>query len=70
MQTEIRADAAWRKSSYSGGGSSGGDCVEVARTSDEGRAVRDSKNASGPVLAFGPTPWRAFLTGLKAEPHG
>lgn len=33
----------WRKSSYSGGGGSGGqDCVEVARLS-EGIGIRDSK---------------------------
>lgn len=35
----------WRKSSYSGG--NGGDCVELAHT---GTGVRDSKNATGPVL--------------------
>jgi hypothetical protein len=35
----------WRKSSFSG--SNGGDCVEVA---SHLRALRDSKNPSGPVL--------------------
>jgi hypothetical protein len=37
----------WRKSSYSG--SNGGDCVEIAVLSDDGRAVRDSKDPGGPV---------------------
>ena len=55
------------KSSYS---DRQGDCVEVARTSDKGGAVRDSKNIPGPVLAFGHAPWHAFLTDLKAEPLG
>lgn len=36
----------WRKSSFSGG--NGGECVEVADTLD---ALRDSKNADGPVLS-------------------
>ncbi|MFE4330663.1 DUF397 domain-containing protein [Streptomyces sp. NPDC056831] len=51
---------AWRASSYSGGGSSGGDCVEVA-TLPTGAAVRDSKNPSGPALRFGDGTWAAFL---------
>ncbi|MEW2630891.1 DUF397 domain-containing protein [Streptomyces sp. NPDC048389] len=57
----------FRKSSYS---DQQGDCVEVARTFDQGRAVRDSKNTTGPVLAFGLAPWRAFLSGLAAEARG
>jgi hypothetical protein len=51
----------WRKSSYSNGGSA---CVEVA-SSGESAAVRDSKAADGPALAF-PTPqWRRFLGTLS-----
>lgn len=38
-------EVAWRKSSFSS--SNGGDCVEVAPGL---RALRDSKNPSGPVL--------------------
>ena len=53
----------WWKSSYSG--SNGGDCVEIAALSDRGRAVRDSKDPGGPVLAFGPDEWRAFTTAIK-----
>jgi hypothetical protein len=48
----------WRKSSYSAAGN--GDCVEVA-VQPEQVAVRDSKNATGPTLAFSPTTWRTFL---------
>ncbi|MGW0772798.1 DUF397 domain-containing protein [Streptomyces sp. NPDC002835] len=47
MQAAIWANATWRKSSYSGGGSSGGDCVEVAGLTGRA-AVRDSKNAPAP----------------------
>jgi hypothetical protein len=49
----------WRKSSYSG--SSGtGSCVEVA-FADSAVGVRDSKNKSGPALAFSTTAWRRFV---------
>lgn len=41
------------------------DCVEVARTADGGRAVRDSKNPES-VQFYTPTEWAAFLTGVKA----
>ena len=49
-------EAAWRKSSRSGSGSN---CVEVAFT--PGPAVRDSKNPSGPTLAFPVSAWSTFL---------
>ena len=68
------SDAAWRKSSYSGG--NGGQCVEVAtvnrRQSEPAGlcAVRDSKNPGGPVLAFSPGKWRLFTTGVKAGKFG
>ncbi|MGW7355980.1 DUF397 domain-containing protein [Streptomyces sp. NPDC054802] len=42
----------------------------MARTTGKGRAVRDSKNASGPVLAFGRAPWHTFLTGLRGDQPG
>jgi hypothetical protein len=54
----------WRKSSYSG--SNGGDCVEIAVLSDASRAVRDSKDPGGPVLAVAPDEWRAFTAAIKA----
>ncbi|MEU6403118.1 DUF397 domain-containing protein [Streptomyces sp. NPDC046985] len=46
------------KSSYSG---QEGNCVEVARTTDDGRAVRDSKRLDGPLLAVSREGWRAFV---------
>ena len=55
-------DKTWRKSSYSG---SQANCVEVAELPDGGRAVRDSKDRSGPVLTFTREEWRAFIEGAK-----
>jgi Domain of unknown function (DUF397) len=54
----------WRKSSYSG--NSGGQCVEVGSAARL-IAVRDSKNPSGPVLAFGPRGWQRFTDRVKAD---
>jgi hypothetical protein len=54
-----RVEVSWRKSGYSGGGNNS--CVEVAFAASA-VGVRDSKNTSGPVLAFSPTVWRGFLT--------
>lgn len=48
----------WRKSSFSGAGNGG--CVEVAWPGPQ-VAVRDSKNPSGPGLAFPRARWHAFL---------
>jgi hypothetical protein len=56
------SDARWRKSSRSG---SGNNCVEVADL-DNGRAVRDSKNPTGPVLMFTATAWAVFTAGVKS----
>lgn len=53
----------WVKASYSG---SQGNCVEVAVLPDGGRAVRDSKDASGPILRFSADQWRAFTFVAKA----
>ena len=47
----------WRKSSYSGGD---GNCVEIAWPADQ-VAVRDSKQAAGPTLAFPTDAWQAFV---------
>jgi hypothetical protein len=52
----------WRKSIRSG--ENGGDCVEVAGLPDL-IAVRDSKDPSGPILAFSPEAWRGFAEALK-----
>ncbi len=54
---------AWRKSSYSGG--NGGECIEVASTGQPLIAVRDSKDPSGPNLAFGSAVWGSFIQRIK-----
>jgi hypothetical protein len=51
----------WRKSSFSG--ASG--CVEVALLED-GMAVRDSKDQTGPALRFTVPEWEAFVAGVRA----
>ncbi len=53
-------NAIWRKSRRSG--SSGGNCVEVARNLPGVVAVRDSKDVAGPALTFAPAAWAAFVT--------
>lgn len=53
----------WRKSNFS---SSNGACVEVAELTGGGRAVRDSKDPTGPVLRFTLAEWDAFTMGVKA----
>jgi hypothetical protein len=50
------------KSSYSNGQ---GDCVEVAKKTEGGRAVRDSKDPDGAILDFTPGEWTAFIQGAK-----
>ncbi|GIG88431.1 DUF397 domain-containing protein [Plantactinospora endophytica] len=58
-------NARWRKSARSGG--NGGECVEVADNLAGLVAVRDSKDQGGPVLAFPPYAWSAFVAELKAS---
>jgi hypothetical protein len=56
----------WFKSSYS---DNGGACVEVAANLIASRGVvpvRDSKDPSGPALAFPTAAWAAFVAGVKA----
>ncbi|MET9656246.1 DUF397 domain-containing protein [Streptomyces sp. NPDC006510] len=50
----------WFKSSFSDS-SDGNDCIEVA-TAPGAVHVRDSKNAQGPRLAFGPNAWAGFVS--------
>lgn len=47
----------------------GGNCVEVAGLGPA-VAVRDSKDADGPVLEFTSGQWRAFVSGVKAGELG
>jgi hypothetical protein len=53
--------ARWRKSSHSG---QGADCVEAAGFKTA-VAVRDSKDPSGPALAFEAVAWQKFLVEVK-----
>jgi hypothetical protein len=59
----VEVAPAWHKSSYSTPDE--GDCVEVGRA-QRLVAVRDSKDPDGPVLAFGRTGWRSFVSRLKS----
>ncbi|WP_439660294.1 DUF397 domain-containing protein [Lentzea sp. HUAS TT2] len=57
-------DRTWRTSSYSGGAEDG-NCVEVSLTHNA--LVRDSKNASGDVLAFSVPAWQHLLRSLGSR---
>jgi len=59
--------AVWRTASYSNGS---GECVEVAGLGSGYRAVRDSKDPAGPVLAVTHCQWTAFTTGVCLDEFG
>jgi hypothetical protein len=60
--------AVWRKSTYSG---PDGNCVEVAFLGDDNIAVRDTKDhGRGPILAFTPGEWDAFVAEVAAGMTG
>lgn len=59
----VEVAPAWRKSRRSG--TNGTECVEVA-AADRRVAVRDSKDRSGPVLAFTADGWTPFTAAVKA----
>jgi hypothetical protein len=52
------------KSSYSTANAN--DCVEVAHTTDGGRAIRDSKRREGGISCCSRAAWAAFLRGVAA----
>ncbi|GAA2420554.1 hypothetical protein GCM10010191_34760 [Actinomadura vinacea] len=62
MASHETTPAIWRKSSRSG--STGGECVEVARIGVV-NAVRDSKDPEGGVLAVGGQVWAGLLAEIK-----
>ncbi|GAB3149171.1 hypothetical protein GCM10027290_34920 [Micromonospora sonneratiae] len=57
------ACAQWRKSSRS---NDQGLCIEVADNLVDVVGLRDSKDPEGPVLAFSPRGWAAFVAATKA----
>jgi Domain of unknown function (DUF397) len=57
----------WRKSSRSTRPNN--ECVEVAVTEHD-VFVRDSKNADGGRLKFGPLGWKNFLCAAKSGEYG
>jgi len=58
----MSAFTSWRKSRASE--QSGSDCVEVA-FDEQDAAVRDSKNAPGPILTIPAGTWRQFVTNVS-----
>jgi len=52
----------WRTASYSG--ANGGECVEVASTTDA-VIVRDTKDRNGRALSVPASAWRAFIAAMK-----
>jgi hypothetical protein len=55
------AGATYQKSSRS---TATGNCVEVANLDGGHRAIRDSKNPTGPTLTIAAAEWTAFTTRL------
>jgi hypothetical protein len=56
------AQPSWIKSSLS---FSNGACVEVASLPGGHVGVRNSRDRCGPVLAFTPDEWHAFIGGIR-----
>ncbi|MFG2195264.1 DUF397 domain-containing protein [Streptomyces sp. NPDC048639] len=61
----IEVAVSWRKSSHSD--AEGGACVEMA-TCPGTVHVRDSKDTSGPQLAFTPAAWAEFVGFAARQP--
>lgn len=54
----------WFKSSHSGGSNGGGNCVETAAVGSD-RAMRDSKDPSGPAFVFSRDSFESFISAVK-----
>ncbi|MGC5032282.1 DUF397 domain-containing protein [Micromonospora sp. DT229] len=67
MEEVSTARVTWRKSTRSNGS---GNCVEVADDLAGSVGLRDSKDPDGPVLAFSPASWIAFVTGVQRDMFG
>ena len=63
MSTTDLTSATWRKRRRSNAQIN---CVEVADVDGGARAVRDSKNPTGPALMFTAAEWSAFTAGVRA----
>ncbi|KAK1179889.1 DUF397 domain-containing protein [Streptomyces sp. NBS 14/10] len=58
----VRKEATWFKSTYSGQDPSA--CVEIADLTTA-VGVRDSKDKSGPALLIPPAAWTEFVRGIR-----
>jgi hypothetical protein len=67
VSTPELSSAIWRKSTRSNGQAN---CVEVADLHSGHRAVRDSKNPTGPALIVTPTAWATFTSALRTGEFG
>jgi hypothetical protein len=56
--------AVWRTASYTNGNAA---CVEVADLDGGHRAVRDSKDRTGPALTVTSSEWAAFIISVRAD---
>jgi Domain of unknown function (DUF397) len=54
----------WFKSSYSAGNNGAGNCVETAAVGSH-RALRDSKDPSGPSFVFSRDSFDRFISAVK-----
>ncbi|SCL68209.1 protein of unknown function [Micromonospora citrea] len=67
MEEVNQAAVTWRKSTRSNGS---GNCVEFADNLPGVVGLRDSKDPTGPILAFEPISWAAFVRAVKDETLG
>ncbi|MBP0458617.1 DUF397 domain-containing protein [Streptomyces montanisoli] len=61
MKSEQADGLRWFKSTHSGG--DGGECIEIA-AEDTVVHIRDSKERTGPQLAFARDAWTGFVAGI------